>query len=406
MPNLTESDSSLSDSYFEDSITFENFTYSQDNISEMVFSVDFALKMVPEFSGNRAELHKFISCADSVAETAVTRENQTTYLTILKSKLTGAAYNLVKYKKYETYEALKAALKAQFLETRTIGQLQVQLLSSKQSPNETVRNFATRIEQLTIDLTDAMVSLEGEASLTTIENLNKRSALKAFQEGLQHPYKLIIKASRFTDLETAINAAIEEERSQDSRKSFNFSQKPLLQQRQSFPQCKYCQRKNHSSDRCFRKPNFQNRSNPQSNFQNRSSPQSNFQNRTNFQSNFQNKENFQSNSQNMSNFQDSRRYIATISDNPVCKYCHKVGHSIDKCRIKISNDNYRQENRIYPRNQDENRYSNNRNFTNQNGQSRNNTNYTNNRNYPQDRNYTNSNSRQINYIQEESSENF
>lgn len=264
----------------------------EDN-NAMVFSVDLALKMIPEFNGNRENLHKFIACCDIVHPTATTRAESQQFLNVIKTKLSGSAYNLIKYKEFASWDELKIILQDQYLEKRTIAQIQTELLNSRQRHNESVRCFSNRIEKLVLDLNDACIASEGIAAANVIQNLNKKSALKAFVEGLENPIKLIVKASRFHEFQDAVEAACEEERSINSNKKSSYQNskpaKPPVK-------CFKCGKMNHTASQCYTQ-NFPS-----------------YPNHTRIKT------------ENVYNVQE------------VCRYCKNVGHSIELCRKRAFNN--------------------------------------------------------------------
>lgn len=267
----------------------------------MVFSVDTALKMIPEFSGNRENLHRFIACCDIVSPLATTRADQALFLNVVKTKLAGPAFNLIKYKTVDSYDELKTILEGQYLEKRTIAQIQTELLGSRQFPNEPIRQFANRVERLTIDLNDACIASEGAAAAGVIQNLNKKSSLKAFVEGLQNPYKLIIKASRYETFHDAVEAAIEEERTNQTQKIFHPNSKfSPHSNSQKQKRCFKCGRNNHTTDRCY--------ANIPSSFPNYPSTNSRIKTEANV----------------------NRVQVE-------CGYCHNLGHTLDQCRKRAFN---------------------------------------------------------------------
>ena len=112
----------------------DNLVHTAENqtIEVMPLQIDTALRMIPEFHGNRDELHKFITCCDIVAGTCSLRGDAESLVNVIKTKLCGSAYNLVKYKTFADWAALKIILQAQYLEHRTIAQLQTKLVNSRQ----------------------------------------------------------------------------------------------------------------------------------------------------------------------------------------------------------------------------------------------------------------------------------
>ncbi|KAG5863951.1 hypothetical protein JTB14_001126 [Gonioctena quinquepunctata] len=184
-------------------------------------NTDFAMKIIPEFDGDRSMLHKFLTCCDIVysdlgqADLAI---DKPTLINIVKSKLSGTAYNIVKFRDFEHWADLRQQLQAEFSEQRII-----------------------------IDLNDACIASEGDAAREIIENSNEKSALKAFIDELNTSIRLVIKASRFSTLTPAIEAAVEEERNIRSKPQNRFSQNKF--------KCRICQEKNHKTEDCyFNKP--------------------------------------------------------------------------------------------------------------------------------------------------------
>ncbi|KAG5883770.1 hypothetical protein JTB14_027312 [Gonioctena quinquepunctata] len=279
--------------------------------------------MIPYFDGNRENIHKFLTCCDVVWEVATTRAQQVMSMHIAKSKLSGSAYNVIKYKVMNDRPEFKLVLQNQYFERRTIARIQTELLSSRQYPNEDVRTFANRIEKLTIDLNDACIASEGQNARVTIENLNKKSSLKAFVEGLRDPFQLIIKASRFDDFTNAVEAACEEERNFKNRNNFqtksDFKNKDFKK-----INCFKCGKNNHTSDQCY----ANSRSFP-------SYPRQNFT-------------------------QIPTKTEANVNNIRVeCRYCRKFGHSIAECRKRSYNNSRKNSNAFHYQNPQ-------RNFINQN----------------------------------------
>lgn len=268
---------------------------------EMPFSVEIALKMIPEFNGDRNQLHRFITCCDIVGASVTSQVQTAQFLNVIKCKLTGTAYNVIKYRDFLDWASLKLELQNQYLERRTIAQLQRELLGNRQQPNEDIRTFANRLERLTADLNDACIASEGEEATHVIQNLNNKSCLKAFQEGLLEPVKIIIKASRFTTFNEAVESAVEEERIINQNKLFskfqtkndkkiikcfkcnklghiaencrsNFTTSlPSYPRRDEIKQemprkiniiCAYCKKPGHHISTCYRKPNQSNKNKP------------------------------------------------------------------------------------------------------------------------------------------------
>ena len=212
------------------------------------FDINTMLIIVPDYDGTPSLLHKFLTCCDIVQKTLTTAKDQEMFLQVLPSKLSGRAYELIKYNEYETFDALKKDLQNQFLDTKSLEQLQNDLVNAKQGPSEEEQTYALRVEQLLSDLNSACN--QGNMSAATFEpirQLNSRTAFRAFQEGLRSPLKLLIKASRYLTLKEAIEASIIEGKliKRDSPKTF-----PNVQNKNSNKFCPQCKRSGHSYQEC------------------------------------------------------------------------------------------------------------------------------------------------------------
>ena len=106
-----------------------------------------AAKFVPEFNGKRDDLSKFISCGDFAIENV---SNSYKYLLfeIIKNKLVGDAYNIVRFKDVESWEQLKVALHDKYGEKKNIAHLQLEVSSARQNKDEDVRAFSERLNSI------------------------------------------------------------------------------------------------------------------------------------------------------------------------------------------------------------------------------------------------------------------
>ena len=282
----------------DEAINLDNFFNVEIEDNEMPFQLDSALKMIPEFHGNRNDLHKFLACCDIVAASCTTQNHQESLINVIKTKLCGAAYNLIKYKNFATWADLKPILQQQYLEKRTIAQLQTELVNSRQRSNEDVITFANRLERLTLDLTDACITSEGEDAADVIQSLNNKCCLKAFVDGLNNPIRLVIKASRFPTFEEAVAAACEEERSTKTSKFHNnFRTTNQIN-------CFKCGKRNHKAEDCYSSlPRY---------------PKTEIKTETNIN-----------------------------KVNVTCRYCKKPGHTIEQCRKRQYNNSRAQNSNSY-----------------------------------------------------------
>lgn len=224
-------------------------TSKQVKISMSSLSIPEALRLIPEFNGDKNQLHHFINACETVL-VLIAEENKTNFFKILKLKLKDKAYDIVKYDNIKNFAELKVKLMTQFLETRTLEVIQVELVTIKQKYNENESDYANRVERLLSDLNTACIPMETAEDISKpIRELNSRTALRAFQEGLREPLKLLVKASRYGTLKQAVEAAITEGK-----------QYPLQEQKQRSVShnspaiiskfCTHCRKNGHSYDEC------------------------------------------------------------------------------------------------------------------------------------------------------------
>ena len=255
-------------------------------------NVDLVIKLLPEFNGKRSELDRFLSICDMIDRDLCPESDEPLLLTIIKSKISGIAYSTIKYKDIPNLKSLTSILINNFSEVRTVAQVQSELINAKQKYSENVREFSARIEKLKTELDDACIQSQGAESAKIIQELNAKSALRAFVEGLNNNIKLIIKACRFPSLIEAVEAAVEEERNFKS-KTFTPNKFP----RESI-KCSFCHKIGHKFENCFSRIN---------------KSQNNFRNR-----------------QPVNYTQEPNQ--TTFNKNKIfCSYCKEPGHHISNC---------------------------------------------------------------------------
>lgn len=280
---------------------------------EMVFNPNTILKIIPEFDGSENLLHKFLSSVDMI-ESFIPEDDKAIFLNLIKTRLNGNAYDVVKYQTIKNWEELKADLKSKFSTKRSYAQINADLVVSRQG-NNTVLEFSSKIEKLLSELNNASIVSEGPAAAKYFTKINEKMALKAFEDGLDVNYRNLIKAFRFDNLKDAIKTAIEESQSQ-SHLNQNFSNLNISNSSNSNTTtqetCQICHKIGHTSIRCFYR--YDN-SNETGNFSRR--PR-NFSNQIH------------------PNF--SGQSLSTNQASFICNYCHFPGHIVANCRKRKFNE--------------------------------------------------------------------
>jgi hypothetical protein len=127
-----------------------------------ILNLDQASKFVPEFNGRRDDLSKFVSCGDFAIEN-IEESYAPLLLEIITNKLVGDAYNIIRFKKNNSWEQLKVALKDKYGDKKNIAHLQLEMSSARQQKDEDVRAFSERLNtilsSLAIQMTENRLSL-------------------------------------------------------------------------------------------------------------------------------------------------------------------------------------------------------------------------------------------------------
>lgn len=278
-------------------------------------------KFIKKFDGNRENLNAFINNCRNAINLAATQQ-QDILLKYIISQLEGRAETACSIKEFETYQQLEDFLKSQFGERKHYAALLSDLQACHQLFNETVNQFALRIEScLSKLLTEINISIptKKKAELAGRVAAMQDLALHTFILGLSPRLSTVVRCRDPETLNDAINSALSEEKIIQStlRKTPNTSfsqnqwrpnrQSPNFNHNRSFtqrgtnftnqinhenvmpstsrynpPVCRYCQIPGHTIERC-RKREYNNRrfNNNQNNFNqnNRPSPNFNFQSR-------------------------------------------------------------------------------------------------------------------------------
>jgi hypothetical protein len=176
----------------EDGITTDPVQQSAKQ-SNMPFNIEVALKMIPEFKGNKDQLDKFLTCCVIVFGTATTEADQSIFLNVVKTKLCDQAYNLIKYKTINHWAQLKVLLKDHYKERRTMAQIQMELnLSSRQ---KRCQNFCIfKIDKADDDfeiVTDRKIKLKGITN-EYVESLGVCQAkISLGDTSVTHPFHIV-----------------------------------------------------------------------------------------------------------------------------------------------------------------------------------------------------------------------
>lgn len=241
------------------------------------------LKFIKPFTGDRDKLTAFLRNCDSAISLA-SPQQEDLILKYILSQLEGKAETACSIKDFDSWASLKEFLKTQFGERKHYAHLLTELQDCRQGNQETVSQFSLRVETcLQKLLTEVTVSntkkMELAGRLAAMEDL----ALHTFTLGLHPRISNVVRCRDPKNLNDAINCAISEEKIQQFSYRNNFKQKP--------------------TEPIHKRNDFTTKTQP--------------------------KPNYNSYNQHAS---------SSSKDPPYCRYCKKMGHVLENCRLREYNN--------------------------------------------------------------------
>lgn len=166
-------------------------------------------KKVPTFGGDHNGLDRFITCSDAMFESLSANGREEFGKNII-FKLEGSAFTLIRNANSTDWTVLKTKLTEKFDKKRSMAFLQKDLIELKQGYKEPVSDFADRIEKCLdeMDRASTEIKVENAHAQPHFKLWHEKLALRAFQDGLREPLRLLIKARNYENLREAIDGAI------------------------------------------------------------------------------------------------------------------------------------------------------------------------------------------------------
>lgn len=299
--------------------------------------ISFLAQMITPYNGNSAELQNFLQNAENALSLA--HDTQKRALTaLIFSKVSADVKNKLNATDITTFANLKQKLEQIFQITESLTFLQEQLETCKQKPNESIKEFYSRIERLNSRIiqkikenTTSRSMLIGKLAL--IEDM----ALRRFTHHCKPEISIILRHKNCNSMNEALSIASEEEAFISMQNQLRNTSLNNTNSNNSRKYCKICRKNNHNTRDC------RNKNNNNSQFNNSNSGESSRSENRNI------------------NFKQ-------------CTYCKFKGHTIDECRKKRFNDNLNHSN---PKVAHANSSSNNPSTSNQSNNSKNDVNHLN-----------------------------
>lgn len=264
------------------------------------FPIQVLCNFIQPYKGERETLPAFLTnCSNAL--TLATENQKTLLLKYILSRLEGKAQIACSNKVFDTFDALKNFLQQNFGERKHYNHLLIDLQSCKQLPNETVAQYALRMESCLTALQSEIHNSETlKKDLPGRIAMTEDLALHTFCLGLHPRLSNMVRCRSVKTLNSAINVALEEEKIQNL----------LYKNVTKIKSCKICGRSGHSETECIHRQKRGNSVSPS--FTEPKPSTSGY------------------NTQSQSQSQES------------CRYCKKPGHHISQCRKrKFNNEKYK-----------------------------------------------------------------
>lgn len=257
------------------------------------FPISVLCNFISPYKGDRETLTAFLTNCQNALDLASL--SQKTLLTkYILSRLEGKAQIACSNKIFEDFSQIKSFLKQNFGERKHYNHLLLDLQSCKQQTNETIAQFALRVEGCLTDLQSEIYNSESlKKDLSGRIAMTEDLALFSFSLGLHPRLSNNVRCRSPKSLNDAVNIALEEEKIQN-----------LLFKTVTKPKCRICGKIGHPESECFSN-------------QKRAVPSRVF-----------------------SQYKPSTSYNNNPGSQAFCRYCKNKGHDITECRkLKYNNAN-------------------------------------------------------------------
>lgn len=181
-------------------------------------------RMIPEYNGNINDLNRFLACCDQFYKTITLDANKTTFLSALVRKLTDRAFDYYNKQEIANWDLFKENFRKYFASQQSFEGYQIELAKSKQN-QLSVREFGEKIEKILNELNKICAEIKiGVNNGTQFFKIqNERLAIKSFINGLNDPFKNILRSRKFDTIGNAISDAVELETEEKINNLHNLS---------------------------------------------------------------------------------------------------------------------------------------------------------------------------------------
>jgi len=309
------------------------------------FSIRDALEAVPIYDGENIPFVYFVEgCEEALS--MITPSQELNLVRAVRNKLKSDAHRSILGKTFNNMQELVEFLRTKYGSRETVYEAQGRLAYLCQKKDERVVAYANRVRELGKRILDAQKRETGQISAEFRNSIDKHLK-NSFLRGLNKEI-IISREGSFDEIESrAIEAEKEFETINMIRRVVLAENAPTenkssVRRIEARPViCQYCHKKGHTADKCWQlnKPQGNgDRSQSKSGF----SQSNNRNNNGNNNGNSSNNNNYK---QPSSTIQNSNPIIQNSTNNQnvtmTCRYCKKLGHTLEECRKRMYNNNLR-----------------------------------------------------------------
>lgn len=268
----------------------------------------FLCKFVTQFSGDPRTLAPFLRNCQNAMDLASDIQKAILF-NYIKSMIRGRAEIALNNREFDTFEELKKHFTEFYSDKKSVAQLQMELQSCRQFPNEGMAEFTQRVESCVTQLLQRTTELhsiecdgtraESQSELKGKLSVVEQMGVTAFVLGSLPQYGLILRSRDPKTIREASQIALNEEKVSNYL-SFSKSSHSNA--------CSFCNGKGHSAAQCYKRDSS--RTNSESTAPIRKS----------------------GNNINLANPPNSKGNFDPVRQPVVCNYCRKVGHLLADCR--------------------------------------------------------------------------
>lgn len=197
--------------YQAPSDTDESFRDTNPRITPSNFNMSTFHKVIPSYDGTSTKLNIFLTRCDTYYQ-SLNAQGRQEFLDNIIYKLDDTAHIIYKSKQYTDWRALRKDLSKGIAEQKSLPTLQTELLTLRQTPNQTVGDFSDNIRRKLNILNDKIKEISEDTTVQqTFQKQNDQMACRALKEGVRPLLRQRLTISPDTTFENLRQLALEEE---------------------------------------------------------------------------------------------------------------------------------------------------------------------------------------------------